>query len=120
MKIRLGFVSNSSSSSFIITTANKKKLKTKITIEVDFNKFIDKSFNNKKDFIGHIKECYGLEEKEMLEDSDYIKVIKAIENGETAYIGEVASDNENPLETYLYENGLPDKIDGVTIIINDL
>lgn len=116
MKIRNGFVSNSSSSSFIIVADSKKKLKITLTIEVDFNKFVDKVFNKKEDFIKYLKEDYGLEEDEIMERKRYVKALKAIEKGETIYIGQVASDNDNALETYLYENGLPDKIDGALII----
>lgn len=119
MKIRNGFVSNSSSSSFIIVADSKKKLKTKITIDIDFNDFVDKTFNNSADFIKYLKEYYGLTEEEIMERRYYKKAIAAINKGDTVYIGEVASDNDNALETYLYEKGLPSKIDDV-IIINEI
>jgi len=95
---------------------SKKKLKTTLTIEVDFNKFVDKVFNKREDFINYLKEYYGLEEDEIMERKEYTKVLKALDKGETIYIGKVSSDNDNALETYLYENGLPDKIDGALII----
>lgn len=116
MKIRQGFVSNSSSSSFIIVADSKKKLKTKITIDVDFNDFVDETFNNSDSFIKYLKEYYGLTEEEIMERKHYIKAIEAINKGNTVYIGEVASDNDNALETYLYEKGLPSKIDDAIII----
>lgn len=94
MKIRNGFVSNSSSSSFIIADYRKgtaKKDKVKLIIEIDLAKYMDD---------------FDLGELEWLDDEDKKKIKDAIAKG--AKIKEIRASNENGdgIEYMLYENGL--------------
>lgn len=96
MKIRSGFVSNSSSSSFIVV-ADKKNTKMKITFEVDLTCF-GKSISTPEE----LKELFKYYE---LDDPSFLKAKDAIKKGKIVIHGSFC-DSGNAIETFLCENGL--------------
>ena len=115
MKIRKGFVSNSSSSSFILATKTEKT-KPKIEIELDLANLSDVIISTKKELDDYYlnEHRYGntntltkiFEENEYLKD-DYADCIAKLMDGYTLFLGSVGSEDENPLSYYLYNNGFP-------------
>ena len=127
MKIRNGFVSNSSSSSFIVASKSNK-----IYIEIDLNNL---DCDGKYGFIAHNKEDFikkyttsimnnycvdSLEEALADEDypfikKEYDKALKALENGYSIYRGSVYSDSDNAESLAIYQSGF-DKVKDIVII----
>lgn len=122
-KIRLGFVSNSSSSSFIISTQLSKQrikdgeLTMTLTVPVDGD-IIDKIISTEKELHEYFEDYHGLSIEEMREEKeDYgaeLEQLKNLEpllsNGQTVVIGSCS--NEDPgISSYLHYNGF----DGVVI-----
>lgn len=113
-KIRNGFVSNSSSSSFIISKKGSIDKKVTIAVEVDLSDFVSETFTTKEEVIEHIKDeyCYGgYSLEKMFEDEPYVKeqydnMMAAIERGEVIYKGLFSSEGE-PVEAFLCDHGLP-------------
>ena len=111
MKTRTGFVSNSSSSSFVI---GSKTPKVKIVVELDLEEFCEKSIKTKEELIEYyISEvdaycCKNLSEyfEYKGKKEAYDKAFKEIEKGNVVYIIEASSENyDNPIERVLYDNG---------------
>ena len=126
MKIRLGFVSNSSSSSFIVA-ADGDDFTVTITTEVDLAKMHGCALcKNVKDLDEYYINnwAYGYSDiKKFLEDENeswaidkYKKAKKAIDNGKTVLIGEFESYGD-PVESMLCKNGLKDIVDNNIEII---
>lgn len=116
MKVRKGFVSNSSSSSFVIAVDSEEDIKNlKITVEVDLTNYIDDYpsgiLKTKEDVMKYAEENY-LSEKDVKEMLDVIK------RGKVVIAGSFASDSDDSVENYLCENGLNnvELIDGIEII----
>jgi hypothetical protein len=111
MKTRQGFVSNSSSSSFIIST--NKGEKPKITIEIDIENY-STEIRNKEDldkyFIGEYG--YGDTLEEIFEDDynlkeGYESCLLELEKGKYIYLGTVSNESGEEIESYLCNNGFP-------------
>jgi hypothetical protein len=115
MKVRLGFVSNSSSSSFIIAIDKGKAGKLKLTLDVDLEKFADRRISTVKDLDKYA--LVGLDEEWNKETYEEMKL--EIEKGRDVLIGSFASDNDNPVEQLLCEMGIPKNVEGITIIENE-
>lgn len=112
MKTRLGFVSNSSSSSFVIARADAN---TKISMEVDLVKDLEcreiasmsdlnEYFEGEYDYVGNSLE-------EILEDKEvkqrYEKLSKILLKGKKLYVGHVTNEGcDNAFEGFLYYQGL--------------
>ena len=112
MKIRSGFVSNSSSSSFI---ASSKTGKITITIEVDLSEYAKHVITNVEQldaYFEQIKENY----EDGISTAKRKIYIDALDRGEKIYQGSFSSESGEGLETFLCENGLPDDIKGGTVI----
>jgi hypothetical protein len=118
MKLRNGFVSNSSSSSFIIAAKDPNNIKVKI--EVDLSKYIDLKFTTETELWNYFKENCCMSDEEILEYNSYKKSLKAIKSGKTVLFL-TCSDDCDPIERVLCDNGLNEiiKDDNITIIEGD-
>ena len=120
MKTRLGFVSNSSSSSFVISTKGRAP-KIKVTLEVDLASLTAVTLRTVEDVRKYFIECYGcgpntsISSPEDLSDywaKDYGEgsrerftgFCEAIKRGETVYVCEVANDDGNTLSRMIYDS----------------
>jgi len=112
MKQRNGFVSNSSSSSFVVAIKNAKK-KVKIEIEVDLTRF-GKIISNLEELQGHWKNNYCY--KDVTSDMKYQHALKAISEGKTIIVGSFGSDGET-VEQLLCDKGLKDLVNDENIEI---
>lgn len=112
MKVRNGFVSNSSSSSFIVAV-DGDKTKVTLTIEVDL---ADRLFDSKVCRTEEDLRRYFLDELCYLEDElgdeeegppKMRECLQALRDGKTLILGSFASD-EAGISAYLCEEGLPE------------
>ena len=116
MKIRKGFVSNSSSSSYIIATNNSK---ITLTFQLDLEEFADKIFDDEESLHNYFLEEYGWSETptfESLIEKDeevrekYEKCVKAFAAGKKVFMCTLSSDGEL-IEQALYNMGFPESED---------
>lgn len=101
MKIRDGFVSNSSSSSFIVSGKNDDKLSLTMTLNIDISQFVKKTIKTKD-------ELYNDEDiMDMVscDEVDLSDLLNKLDNGEYIYKGRF-SDEEGPEEFLLCHNGI--------------
>lgn len=122
MKIRNGFVSNSSSSSFVITAKAGKKA----TIEVDLNRLSREKASNDSELRSILLRDYarrGQTFEDLLADDDharrlYVEGTAAFALGEVMYFGRLDGEDGDSIGSYLYHSGLRE-LEGVTIISGD-
>jgi hypothetical protein len=105
MKIRKGFVSNSSSSSFIISS----KKKPVMTIEIELDE-LSTEITNKEELDDYFTRLdYYDTIEEMLEEEgnkeQYDMALAELAIGDTIYAGDVSSDSGNELESLIYSQG---------------
>jgi len=109
MKIRQGFVSNSSSSSFIISLNKEQNPTVTISFDIDLGEKIDtpEKLQNwaKRNYYGNtnIKE---LRDRDVDVDSEeyFIKqLLKRIDNKEVIYCKQLSSQSYNDINCLLYE-----------------
>lgn len=125
MKIRNGFVSNSSSSSFIVAGESEADLKNlKIEIKVDLSNY-GTIIKSKLELDEWFKDEYCYTDytiEEFLEDEPYWKdkyeaMAKAISEGKVVCQGRCSDDTGDSVELFLCENGLSGVFgDKVTVI----
>lgn len=115
MKVRSGFVSNSSSSSFIV--AVNENTKVKLEIEVDLNKFSDVKIKTIDDLTNYFLNDLYLEPEDLEEDSEYNKAKEAIQEGKEILIGSFSNDSGDGLENFLCDNGLENNINVKDMIV---
>ena len=123
MKIRNGFVSNSSSSSFVVAVGQESEVT--FTVTADLTRFADDTIVTLQQLEEYIVERYGWRDMDtlqaILEDSSYVKKIyegakAAIETGKRVLFGSFSSDGyDDALEQYLCYNGVPDS-PGIDVI----
>jgi hypothetical protein len=110
MKIRNGFVSNSSSSSFIVAVDKGQRGKFTLTLEVDLEKYLERRLSSLEDLGKYIKEW---------NKENYEQIKSEIEKGRDILVGSFASDNDDAVEVLLCESGIPKDVEGITIIENE-
>ena len=119
MKTRSGFVSNSSSTSFVVAiTPGKSKIK--ISFEIDLASYAEK-ITTLKELREHYTDYYGLDpDATIFEEGEvdyYYEAKKQIENGKHFLFGSFASDTGNAKESFLCENGIPEDPKNKNLII---
>ena len=118
MKKRNGFVSNSSSSSFIIAAKSPPVYVAKMKLPYE------RSFSTKEALLDYFLEEYcGVNmtnEPQVIESEygeQYLDCLNAIQEGNTVYFGVVCSEDYDNGEYYLYNRGsLRDENNSYTII----
>lgn len=108
MKTRTGFVSNSSSTSFLV--ASKKEaddIEITLTLNVKMNDLAETTIKNKKDLMSYYSDMGFESETDILKESymidDYKACLKALEAGKMIHVVVVSSDG-GPLEAAIYES----------------
>ena len=126
MKIRQGFVSNSSSSSFIVAFKKEKPISTKVKIEMEIDlATYGTVFDNIKDLQCYYTEKYKINFKNPDEEDyciyQYRKAEKAINDGKIIILGNFCSDSGEAVEYMLYELGLKKilKDENIEVIENE-
>jgi hypothetical protein len=124
MKIRKGFVSNSSSSSFIIASDVPKE-ELAITYTFRLEPLIEDTLETEEEITEYIIERWGYRGCEtlqaILDDSRYAgtayrKMMSAFQEGKVVYIGRVANDDVNTVSQMIYEDGFPPSPEGFEVI----
>jgi hypothetical protein len=97
MKIRTDFVTNSSSSSFIVIAKNKSALKTSVTIPVDFNDLTaSEVIKSKKDVNEYIRD-------HDLNAETAARMLSEIEKGNSLFKIHVSSEDDSAVSRYIHE-----------------
>ncbi|MFA7287431.1 MAG: hypothetical protein WC055_00980 [Melioribacteraceae bacterium] len=104
MKSRNFFVSNSSSSSFIVAV-NGDNPKVKLEIEVDLRTYSRDTIKTVEELARYFVEGYCYSAEEMLEDDRYNQAKAAIQGGKVILMGSFSS-KEGGVESFLCKNGL--------------
>jgi hypothetical protein len=108
MKIRSGFVSNSSSSSFIISSKNDKLT---LTLTLQISEIVDKVIANKEELDEYFLYEYGYNQtlEELLEEEYYKEkynvCMNALKEGGKLYFGDVSNEDYDSIGSFIYQNG---------------
>jgi len=99
MKTRTGFVSNSSSSSFILAIPKESaKEKIQFKIEGSLTPYADYTLKTKKEVIAYFKDdlcCYE-------DDEHFIKALEAIDKGCIVLVGSLSDESsDDPIQSAL-------------------
>lgn len=108
MKIRNGFVSNSSSSSFIIST-KKAVEEIPVVIEADLMDLISDSIETEEELNRYFKNHYGCDSYESADEYEkklWDKMKKAIAEGNVLHCGRGSNEDSDMLSMEVYEHGL--------------
>ena len=108
MKTRNGFVSNSSSSSFLVASEkDADEIVMSLTLSVNMKDLTEETIDTKEALIKYYGECWGYTtEQEILSDNsisdEYKRCTKALKEGKKIHIVVVSSDG-GPLEAAIYD-----------------
>jgi hypothetical protein len=104
MKIRNGFVSNSSSSSFVVAVpAEQKNTAISVTLTANIQDYVQDRITTKEELLEYINDnCYDPDERIY----QYAEWVKFIEAGKVILAGSFSSDSGEPIESALCERGL--------------
>lgn len=115
-KIRMGFVSNSSSSSFIVS-GKKGKDKAMVAIIIDMKELSNGIVETLDELNAAIVWEYGYGEadnvetilaKDWFDRKVYEELVKEIENGNVVYFGSVSTEDDGIAQMYVANNGFGD------------
>ena len=110
MKIRSGFISNSSSSSFIVATTGEAKVK----IEIDLKKY-GTVCRTEEEVVAFFNDEWGDVEEEPALKEQLDVCIKEINQGKEIIYGRVSNESDDWESNCLYEKGVP-KQEGIEVI----
>lgn len=106
MKVRKSFVTNSSSTSFILTSKKKhKKIEFTTKITVDLYKYIDATISSKEDLDAYFyNDLYvgNLSNMSSYYSELYDKYLNIIKNGEVIYICDCSNEDSDYISSLLY------------------
>lgn len=116
MKIRQGFVSNSSSSSFMVAAKLGSYPKVQVNLSADLDSFAEEYIETKEELETFFKNYYYYDREDY--DELHNKWLELIESGHKLLYCTVSSDSYDDLvSVYLYNNGISndDLTDGIVI-----
>ena len=108
MKTRIGFVSNSSSTSFMVAV-KKGKTTGKITIvkEIDLNQYVSTTIETAENLYEYFYEQHGSKDDWMKETlKEYNLALKELANGKIILAGDLGDDGSEPEEALLCNEGI--------------
>lgn len=115
MKIRNGFVSNSSSSSFIVAVS-KNQSKIKVSFEVDLSQMANYTIKNLDRLHEYMKEEYNGSIEDFGREK-YTKCLKALDEGKEILFGYFSNESDNPISQLLCDIGIPKSAENNNFII---
>lgn len=118
MKTRAGFVSNSSSSSFVISVP--KNVKPSATIRINLEDFIDETIKTKEELEQYMPDQYG----DAWREDDYskklyAKMLKQIKAGDVVYTRSASNGGGDAIGEYLANEGIAGLKDMNFTVIDD-
>ncbi len=113
MKIRQGFVSNSSSSSFIL--AKPKGSKVTFTVTLALDELVDETITTDAELETYLEDYYEPYRTEILQYGKSLLLA-----GKELIIGSVANDDDNQLSCMIYEHGFSSgKLSRGVVVVED-
>lgn len=122
MKTRQGFVSNSSSSSFIVAAQGEKNTKLSINIEIDLQAYADKVIETQEDLLDFFLSDLDWEEEELETDEQFQEAQQAIKEGMIILAGNFEDYSDDTVENFLCKYGLSSQwteLAGMIVIQSD-
>ena len=126
MKVRSGFVSNSSSSSFIVAVDKKSTTKITLTFEIDLKNYADSNgiISTREELLGHLNHnwCIDFTDQRDIEGygrmyKKYLKACEELDKGKQIIFGMFSDEGSSGIETMLCMEGLEGKVDDNVVVI---